>query len=188
MTSNMPEGMSKGNPRRDSKATDDCGVILRCVERFQNLVSQLLQEGRTQKEVGKLLGVRQHSVSRLLNGERGAGIDLVELAVRKLKIDPRFFFATFEGVPRYRDFVGPHKLPQMGHAAFFRFLRIADEMGIDLSSREKDALERQDWDGEPTPESYQLLLQAVRTVRQPSKTQTRMRAVETVSRREKRTD
>jgi hypothetical protein len=129
-----------------------------------------------QGEVARLLGIKQPTVSRLKDGKRNAGIDAVELAIRKRHILPQFFFGEAPTEPHYREFQGLRKMPpKMGYPAYWKFLKMAEDGGMTLTTREKAVLSDQDWDGDPTPETYLLLLQAIRTVRVPEDSVVRIR-------------
>jgi hypothetical protein len=157
--------------------SDECQHLLamgepRATTRYQLLIQQLLAENENdQAAIARILGLTQPHVSRLKDGKRKAGIDAIELAIRKLRIAPAFFFAPMPTEPHYRDFKGIRKLaPPMGYPALYRFLKMAEDGGISITQREKTALGEQEWDGDPTPESYMLLLQALRTVQMPETT------------------
>lgn len=74
-------------------------------ERVRLLIQQLLDEGRSQEAVGKLLGVSQAMVSKVRRREREPGGGMVETAIKKLRIQPAFFYGLMSSEPKYRDFV-----------------------------------------------------------------------------------
>lgn len=190
----MPEGITTVKP--DYAQGHECAwqsfgeMGQRATERYQLLVQQLIAEDpdRSQAEIGELLGVDQTHVSRLASGKRKAGIDVIELAIRgKLRISPAFFFAKLPTEPHYRDFQGAHKLPpSMGYPALYRFLKMAEDGGISLTAREKALLTDQEWDGDPSAETYMLMLQALRTIRAPEDTVVRLRKEPTKPREARR--
>lgn len=151
---------------------------LRSTKRFRLLLQQLIAEDpeASQQKLAEDLGISQGHLSKLAHGKRNAGIDLIELSIRKLKISPLFFFGNADKDPHYRDYKGIRKLaPTMGHPALYRFLKLAEDGGIPITSREKSLLTEQEWDGDPTTESYMLLLQAFRSVKVPEDTLVRLR-------------
>lgn len=153
----------------------------RATKRYQLLVQQLLAEDPDQNQgrVGEMLGIDQTHVSRLASGKRKAGIDKIELAIQKLKISAAFFFAKLPTDPHYRDFKGPHKIPpDMGYPALYRFFKMAEDGDMRLTDQEKRELTTQEWPGDPTPETYWLMLKALRTVEMPEHTEVRMRDAE----------
>jgi predicted XRE-type DNA-binding protein len=152
-------------------------MSLRSIERYRLLVHQLLADhGDDQREVARILGIKQPSVSRLKDGKRKAGIDAVELAVRRLKLAPQFFFAPTPVEPHYRDFQGLRKIPpKMGYPALWKFFKMAEEGGMLLTQHERAILTQQEWDGDPVPETYMLMLQAIRSVEVPEDTVVRLR-------------
>ena len=133
-------------------------------ERYRLLIAQLSQ-GQSQEEVAAQLGTSQEQVSRIGKGERFANLKAIARAVECLSISPTFFFlARGSGMPplNYSDFVGPHKIPPRGgYAAMLKFLDDRD----DITAEEREAIERQRWDGEPTADTYMLFLQALRTLK-----------------------
>lgn len=178
--------MQEVNALRHFCSREHGDVLLRAVSRYRELLRQLIAEGLSQQEVAERIGYgTQGSISRIVGGTREISVDQLELAVRRLGLNPQFFFGPGEGL-RYRDFSGVRKVPDMGYPAFFRFLKMADESGMELSLTERNALQRQDFDGDPTPETYFLLLQALRTLRMPEETQVRQRPEPPPARRRKR--
>lgn len=146
----------------------------RAKKRFQLFLRQLLEEGRSQDDVARMLGLSQASVCRIAAEQRGPTLDSVEHAIRTLKISPDFFFAAMPTHPHYRDYQGARKIPDpMAYAALARFLKNAEEMGLKLTDADRFNLANQEFDGDPTPETYMLLLQALRSVRMPERTEVR---------------
>lgn len=79
-------------------------------QRYRLLLDQLRdeEEGRWgwKTAVGKRLGVTQPHVSQILAGTKLPGLELIERAMRRLRIHRDFFFKPELVRPQYRDFVG----------------------------------------------------------------------------------
>jgi hypothetical protein len=171
-------------------------VPLIATKRYQSLVGQLYEQHGKQKRVAELLYIKQPHVSRLIDGTREAGVDAIELAIRKFGVSPAFFFRPMPielairkfGVspafffrpmptePHYAEWKGPHKLPpEMGYPALHTFLKMADETGMKVTAAERQALAEQEWAGYPTVQSYLLLLQALRALDFPEVTEVKAR-------------
>lgn len=123
-----------------------------------------------QDRVAGKLQLKQPHVSKILAGME-PGLEALEHAVDQLKISPLYFFVARPTSPHYRDFVGPHRLPAVGYPALQCFLDTVGQYGMaPPSDQERRALERQEWDSEPTPGTYALFLQALRTLERPALT------------------
>lgn len=177
----IPTGIADASPQdtqgHSGEWHDFLTMEMRATARYQLLVQQLLAENDDdQGAVAKILEVKQPHVSRLKDGKRKASISAIELAVRKLKISPAFFFGPTPTEPHYRDFQGIRKLPpKMGYPALYRFFKMTEDGDIPITSREKAVLTDQEWDGDPTAQTYMLMLQALRTVQVPEDTVVRLR-------------
>lgn len=165
-------------------------------ERYLKLIEDLALEDRTEnpslpaaKEDSRFargwqgricvqLGIKQPHVSKLWNGPLSPTIDVIELAQDRQRIRYEYFHEKKLTSPHFRDFQRGRKVPLMGYRAFHRFVELCPEMGIQLTEREIATLQSQEWDGEPTPDTYRWFLQALRTM--PAAT-TRVRVKPTAS-------
>lgn len=175
----MPQGIVIVNTHRNPDACESSSMPadMLAKRRYQLLVQQLSEDtGDDQSQIAEWLHIKQPHVSRLKSGRRKAGIDSIELAVRKFKISPAFFFSPMGTEPHYTRFKGPHKIPpEMGYPALHAFLKLADETSMRVTDEERRALTAQEWDGYPTVQSYMLLLQAFRALEVPEVTEVKAR-------------
>jgi hypothetical protein len=93
---------------------------------------------------------------------RGVGIDAIEKAIKRLRIDRSFFYGPHTGDPHYKDFQsGPSSAPPDGHPALVEFL--AGPVGQGVRPHELAILRGASFDeGHPTARWYELLLTAIR--------------------------
>lgn len=73
--------------------------------RFRLLLEQLRDEGKTQTQIAALVGIDQTLVSKIINGQRDAGLNSISKAAERLALDREFFFAEVDGIPNYRDYL-----------------------------------------------------------------------------------
>lgn len=89
-------------------------------ERFMALVSQVFEdlqarttEKVTQQNVADYIGCHQSYVSEVVRGARGKfGSDVINKAIRKLRLKPMFFYDDSLKNPHYRDY---QERPQLAH-------------------------------------------------------------------------
>lgn len=164
----------------------------RAHERYLLLIAQMRAEHASanggsewgwQTAVAKRLKITQSYLSKLAaaeGDERSLGLEPLEHAIRKVGISPLFFFSAFPTQPRYRDFVGPRKLPPpMGYAAFAKFIDEAPALGMQLTEAERHALSQMEWPTEPSVASYMHMLSAIRACAPSEDTRARMRSLPT---------
>lgn len=137
-------------------------------ERYILLVEQLAEERGHRwgwkAHVAKQLGVSPAYVSMLSSGERrGVGIDAVEKAIKRLRIDRSYFYGPHTGDPHYRDFQSAAGVPDLAdrHSALSDFL--SSSVGQGVKPYELAILRGTTFDeGTPTARWYELLLTAIR--------------------------
>lgn len=118
-----------------------------------------------QSAVAGELGVTQPYLWHVLYEDASVNIGLIELAIHKTSVSEAFFFGHFTKEPHYRKFRGPISIrPPMGYPALQRFYDMGC-FGMSPTEQEKHLLERMEWEGEPTERTYDLFLQALRSVR-----------------------
>lgn len=118
------------------------------------------------------LGIKQPHVSKLWNGAQQPTIDVIELAQEKQRVRYEYFHEKKLTSPHFRDYQRGRRVPLMGYKAFHDFVALCPQMGINLSESEIATLRYQEWDGEPTPDTYRWFLQALRTI-PPAQTRVR---------------
>ncbi len=170
MPASMPLGMFRhgtiaavSNPTKSKLAAD----------RFRLLCAQMEDECGSQAEVAKLFGVGQPYISKLIakGSTKEPGLGLIESAIRNQGISAEFFFNPRLKKPHFRDFRGPHKLPRVNYKALDMFLASVEGTPVQPTMAERHALERMDWDGEPTALTYSHYLSALRSVHRPADTE-----------------
>jgi hypothetical protein len=91
---------------------DDVVVDLykRAGDRYRSLIRQLEAEQpkeapelAPQKYAAQQAGVKQSTLSKIMNGARSVGGDVISRAIGKLAVSSAFFFDDFTGTPHYRD-------------------------------------------------------------------------------------
>lgn len=122
--------------------------------------------------VAKRLGVSQSYVWQVARSGMEPSTTMIELACKKVRISEAFFFGTFQTDPHYRDFQGVSTMPEMGYPALRRFYD-SNGFGLNPNEHERFLMDRQEWEGEPTERTYDLFLQALRTIKVASVTEIR---------------
>lgn len=125
-----------------------------------------------QTSVAGELGVSQSYLWQVAKLGLEPGTAVIELACKKVRISEAFFFGTFQTDPHYRDFQGVSRLPEMGYPALSRFYQ-SDGFGLHPTEQERHLLARQEWEGEPMERTYDLFLQALRSVKMATVTEIR---------------
>lgn len=110
------------------------------------------------------LRVDQSYVWRVINSGLQPSTDIIELACKYVPVSEAFFFGHFQSEPDYRDFGPVVRMPDMGYPALRRFYE-SDGFGLFPTEQERHVLGRQEWEGEPTERTYDLFLQAIRSVK-----------------------
>lgn len=125
-----------------------------------------------QTSVAAELGVSQSYLWQVAKSGLEPSTPMIELACKKVRISEAFFFGTFQTDPDYRHFQGVSKMPEMGYPALRRFYQ-SNGFGLNPTEQERFLLERQEWEGEPTERTYDLFLQAIRSVKMATVTEIR---------------
>lgn len=125
-----------------------------------------------QTSVAGELGVSQSYLWQVARSGLEPTTPVIELACKKVRISEAFFFGTFQTDPDYRDFQGVSRMPEMGYPALRRFYE-SDGFGLHPTEQERFLLSRQEWEGEPTERTYDLFLQALRSVKMATVTEIR---------------
>lgn len=125
-----------------------------------------------QTAVAGILGVGQSYLWQVARSGLEPGTPMIELACKRVRISETFFFGTFRTDPHYRDFQSVSTMPPMGYPALRRFYD-TDGFGLRPTEQERYLLERQEWEGEPSERTYDLFLQALRSVKMAAVTEIR---------------
>jgi transcriptional regulator with XRE-family HTH domain len=133
-------------------------------ERYRELLVELLtEEGGVDKHGSKSraarrLGIDQSYVSKILTGERSAGLESIDAAVTKLRIQRAYFDAPLGAT--YRSFRGQQQGPAL-HPALAAFL--ATPQGSQVTPDELEVLRAAHYGkGRVTRRWHELLLFAIR--------------------------
>lgn len=149
------------------------GASEKAARRYAALVEQLADElGRKwgwQTAVAKRLGITQVYVSQIHNGERtGVGASAIEKAVRRIPLDPSYFYGPHHGTPHYSTFVpGSRAVDTPAYPALLEFLAGPEGRGI---TPDEEAFLRgyRASHGEPTPLTFHFVLMAYRSELTPA--------------------
>lgn len=184
-------GMAKSERAARPDVTDWQPILAedRARQRWRLLAVQLADDFSTAKKkpagvlahgwqtaVARELGVGQTYLWHALYNNGPVSLDVIELAISRTKVAEVFFFGTFRQIPHYRNFRGVANMrPPMGYPGLQRFYDL-NCFGLNPTEQERHLLERQEWEGEPTERTYDLFLQALRTVRGVEQTGVRPKA------------
>jgi hypothetical protein len=142
-------------------------------QRYLTLINQLRAEWIAEKgtargfelQTAPKLGTTAATLNRLKAGTRDPGMEVIRGAVEVFRIDRTFFYGTFSEEPHYSKFRGVRAVPETGPPPALQAFLTAGAMGMEVTDDERTWLLQQSWPGEPTPETYYLLLKALRTLR-----------------------
>jgi transcriptional regulator with XRE-family HTH domain len=132
-------------------------------DRFRLLLEQLLTD-KSQREVARVLGLSQGSISFYMQRQREPEMEAIGQAIDRLHIRPSFFFDASLENPRYTDFLGTHLEEEWKDTDAWVELerngRIDDFRRDGVPEETIQRVRRWKWRGPPKPRDYERLLEA----------------------------
>lgn len=143
--------------------------------RFRLLLRQLGEEGLSQREIAKRVGVSQGAISFYVTGQREPQTDTLAGAMDRVPLRSEFFFdAALGEEPYYRDFIGARLRVELDHVDTPAWLELVELGWLErykrrgLSEAQIEYARRTLFRGAPSVDDYVDVLEAmVRALARP---------------------
>lgn len=136
--------------------------------RFRLLLSELAKSEGSLTKAAKKLGITQATASFIRNGDRAAGGETIQKAIKALSLESDFFYSAELGeAPAYRDHVkgrtaSTSSTSEVVYAALDDFVELRKTQKRPITEERYEQLRAARWKGvKPTVQTYVLLDKAI---------------------------